>query len=408
MPEGLSEEKRGLLIHPALEKEFGPRDSIIISQKEAAEQVLKRAPGLEIHEINMWEGDKAPEVCNVGIARHAGTVEAISNLKSDECPVMGTDADAIFSTGKVKNVIDLFREDPKLMVARGELVVLDSDSEEDRKLNRATTLVELSCAFTQLQSNLLTVLKGGSPVIDIDKLRSRVKAATGEEGGEWSTDGINTNFRASLYKQVQFRPIPGEEDTLFGKDLAAAGHTICDFGTKLTTATPQRFSERASTGLGRELLEKYGSYTEHPEMLPVPSMAAARFKDAITNVLIGIDGFGQGKIFGNIPAVIGVFARMGKDRELQRFKLEEKDYYELTNIFMGATGVVQFSEMLIAFADRRFAVPVEQAYEEIIRFLETKERKCSRKHQGKIAELKGVMKNAQRNFRRFQCETAGK
>lgn len=371
LPLALDKRKRELKIPATCASLFGPIDEVVISLEEAAKQVLHG--GIQIHEINLWEKDNAPLDCNVGIARHHGTTEAIKHLRSGQCPILGTDADAIFGTRKIRNAIDLFGTDQKLMGARGTLITLNSDS-TDRRLKSAEQLLSFHQFFCELQYILLALAMEGKPFLEaerIDRSLRKIKKAPAPD----KFDGINANFRADVYKDVQFRPIPGEEDYRFSDDLVKNGHKISDFGDKLATATLQRFSDRASTGMGRELEERFGQFTDDPYSFLVPSLNSLAFRVAIIKFMKEKFGFTNDATFGNPEIACQRFELIKKDSRFRRFRFDEEYLNALSEILLKSRNVAEFLNYLDNFSNSVQPCPISRAFTEIIQFIADFERK---------------------------------
>lgn len=390
MPGGLSDEPRKIIFPSGADVIYGPAGEVVISLKQAAGQVLNT--GVRIEEVNLWEGDKAPQNCNVGIARHTGTVEAIKNLRDEECPIMGTDADAVLGLDRVRNVIDIFKRNPNLMAARGTLHVFQSKDHRDIRLVSASFLSLFNTIFEDLDDITFALMTGGRPNLTEDGMLE----APNQEGAEplWTLDGINMNFRASLYREIQFEPISGEEDTKFGQSIMEKGYKIENHGDKVATATTDRISTRATTGMGQQLVNDFMPFADRPDEFLVAGLAATKLKVAIVKTL----GKGLKDCLGEQRKAVGLVER--NYRSLINLGLNHEEVLDLATHIAMPNGWAEFSFQLSALCIANRPSTLPQAFEEVINFLEQFQRKnAQHPDRAKIEQLIKMVKEQREKFR---------
>lgn len=278
VPPGLSTERKVLR---SFQPGFDSFGAVSISDREAAHQVTQ-APYLTVEEVNLWEGENAPEVCNVGVARHLGTIAAIARLKDKSCPVMHRDADTILHPHNVATILDILARKPGVQMVRGlmyEFLPADNDPEAlahkrqaycgrlDNLIEgyRSLLFEEKSNEFAKDLRRLPTSIQIKEVKVPMDKAGVRIDSygkVTIDENME--VNGCDMNFPASLYDEIQFPLIPGEEDTKFAAAVRAAGHKI-ELDPRIKVAARVRFSQRATTGHGQSFIAySKGALSERP------------------------------------------------------------------------------------------------------------------------------------------------
>ncbi len=250
MPGDLSKQPRKVIskMDPAIFKaEFG---DVEISEQRAAEEFLDS--GMKIREINRWEGSAIPKYSNVGNARHVGVWHAIPCLSDKGCPVLNTDADSYFNSAKISSIINILRDQPKvhgITVQHMEFSAIDfGDDLQSVKENKwALKLSDIYADYTHILEQIGSYLRGKRLVEKHPIFKKQLYRAR-----RLSFWGCDTNFRASVYKKVQFSWVGFGEDTEFATEMTLKNLKIIE-DEKSITAFSGRFSDRCDHGYGNSI-----------------------------------------------------------------------------------------------------------------------------------------------------------
>lgn len=221
-----------------------------------------------IHVIDSFSDGYSSPMSNVGRARRIGTQEALKRI-SDDGFIVSTDADTQIGNALMTAAKLMFETSEDVVGTRFDMYInSDKTSTAENKAGAASNLhwALLEC---------------------IDTKKSRIESSI-----VWMSGG-GSAFRAKNYKILAeknkgYSDIPGEEDTRLGMALSDQGWIVRDMAKKwkdMYVSTRQRFSQRASTGFGRQTLRFDESRTQFKDIL-IESPESLEQKDLF---LIGIE-----------------------------------------------------------------------------------------------------------------------
>lgn len=268
MPLSLSNEKRRVASEiggKIFRSYFG---NVIISQERAAEEFLDS--GMQIEEVNLWEGNAARWHCNVGLARHVGVKKAIPSLADESCAVLNTDADIYFNHSKISAIMHTLEKDSDVHGVIGrKLKFWAMDPADDLKdLNAnlfASHLAKIERDLYETYYMMYHFFMGW----DVEKLvKKEFNDQTGING-KLSFWGCDSNFRASAYDKAHFSFRGLSEDEDLSSSMWENGLKIVE-DKRAITAFSYRFSDRCTGGVGQELLSMHAS-SPNPEEKKVSS-----------------------------------------------------------------------------------------------------------------------------------------
>ncbi len=252
MPKFLSKEKRSLASEIGgkhFKSYFG---NVIISQEEAAGEFLDS--GMQIEEVNLWEGNAARWHCNVGLARHVGVRKAIPSLADESCAVLNTDADIYFNHAKISAIMHTLEKETDVHGVMGKkLKFWAMDPGDDIHDVNATLLTSYLAKIERDLYETYYMLYFLYRGLDIKKIVKNEFHNQVFVNGKLSFWGCDSNFRASAYDKAHFsfRGISEDEDlstAMWKNDLK-----IVD-DNRAITAFSYRFSDRCAGGVGQDLL----------------------------------------------------------------------------------------------------------------------------------------------------------
>ncbi|MFA4891596.1 MAG: hypothetical protein WC604_04615 [Candidatus Gracilibacteria bacterium] len=393
MPEGLSDDIRYTTsINPSMQWFEG----IDISPKQAAEQILA-ANRLKLHEINLWEGENAPQNCNVGMARDIGTRTAIPHLRDNSCFIAHRDADSLAHQRSLAVLFKIY-SDPNIFAVKGQLTdfitVSGVDSQEVSKIICARHLP----GFLQYIDNIRQIILNALmyPKTPIILPANHVKGKKDPRQNN-IMHGADMSFRATVYEKAQFPNIPGGEAAQFSHSLVRAGYLV-HFEPKLITAVKDRFSDRATTGHGRSLL-RYAGYDRAPARFPTISVQADKFTFEFLELLAQFffRSYKKGRtqvLFPSVGALRTFLARKGL---IRRFNLSTTMISDLLEILTITQTPSKLAEMVLRLSETVFKTTVEHALNELDQELGA----MVLKGRDGAANLQKQVKECKRDFRDF-------
>ncbi len=211
---------------------------VLESNAETAEVVeqLKShmPPHIELRSVSMWQGEDAPEECNVGLARDAGVRAILPEMKSDGI-LINTDADTILASNHLQTALDRFEADPELA---GLVGTVEVDTEE------VSTRARVGMAMLAVKFRLKKLFELMYQMDVSGRINDRVP--------EYAS-GANMVMRADLYEKIGgFQHLStGEDADLLFRIMSAGGKV--EHSNLLRVLTSGRFSERTTFGLGRTI-----------------------------------------------------------------------------------------------------------------------------------------------------------
>ena len=188
------------------------------------------ASGVPIHVVDTFSSGYASEQNNVGRARKLGTEYALPRLR-DTGFIVSTDADTKLG--------------PLLMESTKLFFEMSDYSAVELQMSRDTSETTDEEKHANAANSLYWDLRGLSS-----------HASNFEDSLIWMSGG-GSAFQKSAYEKIGgYREIAGEEDTFLGIDMSDQGLKVTGVDNpNLSVITRGRFSERASTGLGRSILK---------------------------------------------------------------------------------------------------------------------------------------------------------
>jgi hypothetical protein len=261
---------RTYLLLQALEHKF----PITLGGNKAFNQKAKfiQEQNIPIHIVDSFsEGYSSPD-SNVGRARRIGTEVALPMIKKEGF-IVSTDADTVLGNDLIGTAKLMFEMNEGVVGTRIHMSRHLAETNIDEK--RASAAEDIYWGITHC--------------IDTDP-------AYIEDEFVWMA-GAGSAFRADNYKKLAekgrgYSDVPGHEDTLLGTSLADEGWVIRDMSKEfrsLQAMTRQRFSERASTGYGRHMLNFDPGKIAFRNILvesPAYEIQKDRFFSAVENIYI--------------------------------------------------------------------------------------------------------------------------
>lgn len=239
---------RTYLLLQALEHKF----PISLRGNKAFNEKVKaiQEQNIPIHVVDSFSDEYASPDSNVGRARRIGTEYALPKVKREGF-IVSTDADTVLNKHLIGAAKRMFELNEDVVGTRINMHRNLNDTNPEEK--RASIADDLCWGLAQC----------------IDTTPSYI-----EDEFVWMA-GAGSAFRADNYKQLVdkgkgYSDIPGHEDTLLGTNFADENWVIRDMSNEyrsLRASTRQRFSDRASTGYGRHMLNFDQSKTAFKDIL---------------------------------------------------------------------------------------------------------------------------------------------
>lgn len=385
----------------SLAPDFDTFGNVSISDRGAANQVL-HAPFLHLAEVNLWEGDHAPEVCNVGVARHLGTQAAIPFLRDKSGVIMHRDADMLLHPWNMGTILSIFSKRPDVALVQCKLYEflprgMDAEALAQNRWEcygylQRLTQEYLNLLIAEKSEAFYKEIKGKAPLIKKVEVPVHERFEVDSDQRVHVTEplkinGADLNFRASLYDKIQFQLIPGEEDTRFVEAVSALHRIVSDIRVKV--AARVRFSQRATTGHGQGLLRfSQNDLASYPHTSVLAQEFIAELFDIVMNRL-------KVAPTDNITDFRITLRQLGMDT---RYGLTKEDTRELFHqcIHRGG-GQIGITGELLTFVERKFPSTVQQVLGEL------KENLRKRANKPKAKSLLEAVERLERVLRSFDA-----